>query len=143
MSKLTKWIGATLREAAWAPVLVFLVHVCLDGASDIYARFPEFDIPMHFCGGVAIAFFFHRASWSASKFGIMGPFHPVNHVVLVFSLVCVAAVFWEFAEFVCDHAMGTRHQTGLDDTLLDMFLGITGGLVFLVVNQSIRRSTTT
>jgi hypothetical protein len=99
-ANLSRWIGATTREAAWAPSLVFLLHVILDQTLDIYTRFPLFDIPMHFAGGVTIAFFFHRASINASQFGILGPFHPVTHVILVFSLVCAAAVFWEFAEFI-------------------------------------------
>jgi hypothetical protein len=41
-------------------------------------------------------------------------------------------VFWEFAEYVYDRAFGTRHQLSLDDTLLDMLLGIIGGGVFLI-----------
>ncbi len=90
------------------------------------------DIPMHFLGGVVIAFFFHRASLAAFRHGILGPFHRVTHTVLVFALTCMAAVFWEFAEFLSDHFFGTHAQLGLDDTLFDMFLGISGGITLLV-----------
>jgi hypothetical protein len=41
-------------------------------------------------------------------------------------------VFWEFAEFTSDALFGTQAQLGLDDTMLDMALGIAGGLSYAV-----------
>ena len=121
-----------MGEAGWAPSLVFIVHVFVHVAFHAYERYPTLDMPAHFLGGVVIAFFFHRASINASRFGVLGPFHPTTHLALVIALVCSVTVFWEFAEYVYDRLFGTRHQLDLDDTLLDMLLGILGGAAFLI-----------
>jgi len=68
----------------------------------------------------------------ASSQGIIGPYHPITHHVLVLALTCVATVGWEFAEFLCDRFFGTHAQLGLADTLGDMLLGICGGTALLV-----------
>lgn len=79
-----------------------MLQLVLLAVFDIYARFPQFDVPMHFLGGIAMAFFLHRAAVNGCRFGILGPFHPLTHVVLGLGLTCMAAVFWEFPEFLVD-----------------------------------------
>lgn len=133
-----KWIGMTLREGAWAPLLVFLSHVIADRVFHAYGRFPSLDIPMHFLGGVAIAVFFYRACWNASHLGLLGPYHPLTHRLLVFTLVGTTTGFWEFTENISDHLFGTHGQVDLDDTMKDMALGMAGGLTFLI-GHSFRR----
>ena len=116
------------------PAIVLMIfHVVAASGFDAYDRFPALDIPMHFLGGVVIAYFFHRASMVASSHGIIGPFHPTTHAVLIFSLTCTTTVFWEFAEFLTDRFFGTHAQLGLNDTLGDMLLGICGGITLLAV----------
>lgn len=129
---LSSWIAATSREAAWAPTILFLLHVLASRVFNGYDYLPWLDKPMHYLGGVAIAFFFHRASVNASRFGVIGGFHRLTHLLLVFALVSTTTIFWEFAEFINDRFFGGQAQLGLEDTLLDMFLGIVGGLSFLV-----------
>jgi hypothetical protein len=129
--------GETCRMGA---LLVFGVHVLAIRVLDAYSRFPSFDIPMHFLGGIAIAYFFHRSASSASSCGLIGPFEPISHMVLVFALTCTATVFWEFAEYVSDRFLGTNAQLGLGDTLLDMFLGIVGGVTLLPIARAWRRA---
>jgi hypothetical protein len=90
---------------------------------------------MHVLGGAVIAYFFHGASIAASRRDVIGPFHRITHIVLVFALTCTAAVFWEFGEFVVDRTFGTHAQLGLDDTLGDMLLGICGGTVLILATQ--------
>lgn len=90
---------------------------------------------MHILGGVVIAYFFHGASIAASRHGVIGPFHRVNHIALVFALTCAATVFWEFGEFIVDRTFGTNAQLGLDDTLGDMLLGILGGVALIFFTQ--------
>jgi hypothetical protein len=135
------WSLQVIRQAGWPAIALFAFHVIASRGFNAYVRFPSLDIPMHILGGVVIAYFFHRASMAASSHGIIGPFHSVSHTVLVFSLTCSAAVFWEFAEFFSDHLCGTHAQLGLEDTLKDMFLGICGGIVFLIATYftSLRR----
>ena len=78
-----------------------------------------------------MAFFFHRASINGSKRGLLGPFHPTTHVLLVFFATCSATVFWEFAEFVNDRYFDGHTQVGLTDTMVDMSIGICGGITLL------------
>jgi len=111
---------------------VFVMHVIASLGFDAYDSYPRLDIPMHFLGGVSIAYFFHRASLAASAHGLLGRFHRVTHIVLVFALTCTATVFWEFAEFVTDRYLRTNAQIGLDDTLKDMFFGTCGGVALLI-----------
>src|ERR671910_73152 len=66
LTALPDWIENSLREAGWAPLLVFGIHVMALGAFNAYERFPYVDLPMHFFGGVVTAFFFHRVSINAS-----------------------------------------------------------------------------
>jgi hypothetical protein len=123
---------STLREAAWAPIAVFLAHVIASRVFHAYVAFPPLDIPMHLLGGAAIAFFFHRGLVNASIPGLLGPLHPATHRLLVFSLVGTTTVFWEFVEFISDRYFGTHAQLGLADTMKDMCMGILGCLLFLV-----------
>jgi len=51
--------------------------------------------------------------------------------LLIFALTGTATVFWEFAEFFSDQLFATHAQLGLGDTLLDMALGIGGGITYL------------
>jgi len=39
---------------------------------------------------------------------------------------------WEFAKFLADHFIDAGAQKSLADTMLDMALGFTGALVFLI-----------
>ena len=130
-----QWGRQTIRQGGLPPLIVLVIHIIASRCFHAYDRFPAFDIPMHILGGAAIAYFFHRASSAASEHGIIGPFHRINHAILVFALTCTASVFWEFAEFITDHYFGTHAQLGLNDTLGDMFFGICGGITFLAVNQ--------
>lgn len=86
---------------------------------------------MHVAGGVAIAWFLHRAAVNAAHAGWLAPFHAVTHVVLVLGLVGSTTVLWEFAEYFSDRYLGTHAQGGLQDTLLDMALGLCGGIAML------------
>jgi hypothetical protein len=122
----------TLRQAAWAPILVFGLHSISASSLDLYAAWPPLDIPMHFFGGMAIAFFFSRAYRVAEEMDFLGRPSAILFPVAVFALTCTAAVFWEFAEFLSDRFFNTQMQDGLEDTLFDMFLGIVGGIALLV-----------
>lgn len=135
-----EWSIGSVRRGGLPAIALFTFHVIASRGFHAYERFPPLDIPMHFLGGVAIAYFFHRASIAASSHGIIGPFHRVTHIVLVFALTCAATVFWEFAEFLADRYLGTHAQLGLDDTLGDMLLGICGGVTFIIITLAARRN---
>ena len=126
-----QWINRTLREAGWAPLGVFVIHVIALGAYDGYTRLPGLDVIMHFIGGIVMAYFLHSASINASRMGIIGPHHRVTHRLLVFTATCTVAVFWEFAEFTLDATLGTFSQAGVVDTMSDLFFGVLGAGVFI------------
>src|SRR5262245_35746481 len=120
---LIPWLLQTLRRAGWAPILVFGLHVVAARVLGLYRLWPPTDIPMHFFGGVAIAFFFAHAYRAAEELDLLGQPSAVLYVVMVFALTCSATVFWEFAEFLSDRYFGTHMQNGLEDTLGDMLIG--------------------
>ena len=138
--RLFHWSIEAIRRGGLPAIALFTFHVIASRGFHAYEQFPRLDIPMHFFGGLVIAYFFHRASIAASSHGIIGSFHRVTHSVLVFGLTCAAAVFWEFAEFITDRYFGTRAQLGLDDTLGDMLLGVCGGVTFIIISVAAKRN---
>src|SRR5918994_530257 len=132
LTALPDWIENSLREAGWAPLLVFGIHVMALGAFNAYERFPYVDLPMHFFGGVVTAFFFHRVSINASLLGITRPYQSSRHRLFVFTSTCTVALTWEFSEFITGwYSAGA--EEGLNDTIGDLFLGIVGCLAFIVL----------
>jgi hypothetical protein len=120
-----------ILRASWAPWLVFLLHVFASRALHAYLLFPPLDIPMHFFGGVAIAYFFAACARALGITSVAPAPARIAPALLVFSLTCSASVFWEFAEFFSDRLFGTHAQLSLEDTLLDMALGTAGGALFV------------
>ena len=123
------------------PIFVLATHFFLLLFFNIYEVFPWFDIPMHFLGGMAV---------SITYFLILGYLQKENYlrinssikIIFVFALVSLTAVFWEFFEFSLEYLTGLGLQGDLNDTMLDLFLGIFGGLlavIFLENNRSLRR----
>lgn len=131
MSVWLAWAIDSLRRAAWAPVLVFVFHIMAIIGFNIYSRFPEFDIPMHFVGGVAIAYFFGGCYQAAAKRELLGQPAAVMFPPMILGLTCLAAVVWEFAEFLVEQWFGIRTQPSLADTLLDLLMGLLGGAIWI------------
>jgi uncharacterized membrane protein len=98
-----------------------------------YESVPDLDIPMHLLGGVSIAFFFWRSVTCEAAGAVLGTLSRFGQLLLTLALVCASTVGWEFAEWTTDYLGWTRAQGGLGDTMLDMLLGILGGVGFLVV----------
>jgi hypothetical protein len=124
--KLMNWIGITFREAAWAPIAVFVSYLVgfVFGWFDL---FPPLDIPTHFMGGVAITYFYRSAIRNLQKF--VGEIPIGVQIVFAFTATGTTTIVWEFLEFLSDHFLGTQHVFGLNDTLKDMFFGLAGGLL--------------
>ena len=125
-------IGIELvRRAMWFPLALFVVNIFLSYVLFAYSYFPRLDRPMHVLGGIAIAYSVWRGIDVLVNSGFLERVQPALLAVLVFALTSTAAVFWEFSQFVSDYTIGTNSQVGLNDTLIDMLLGIIGGLVYL------------
>jgi len=119
------------RSALWAPLAVFVAHVVLSLAFNGYQRMPGLDIPAHVLGGMAIAFFFSRLLDILGDYTIIDRVDGLLRAIFLIALTATAAVLWEFAEYISDHSFGTQAQGDLEDTLLDMLLGILGGFTMV------------
>ena len=123
------WIASTLREAAWAPLSVFgLYWVGL--TFDLYKAFPPLDIPTHFLGGVAITYFYRSAIRHSQK--LVGEI-PLP-IQILFAITCTGTttILWEFYENFADFFLDTNMVRGLQDTIMDLFLGLLGALVLSI-----------
>ena len=119
------------------PAGVFLLNMFLDVAFDLYHYIPWLDVPMHFLGGVSIAY----AAFLFLRFFREKGFMEINNKVLVIliivSLVALVAVLWEFYEFFMKIFFQLDYQPSLNDTLLDLVMGLIGGLAGALVFRKI------
>lgn len=124
-------IRQTLRDFGWAPVVVFATHVVLLLVFDAYTEFAALDLPMHFIGGVAMAYVLHGGLINACQMEILAGNQPIADGIFVFTGTTTVAVFWEFGEFFADQTFGTRWQPSVGDTMTDLLLGVVGAGLFV------------
>jgi hypothetical protein len=125
------WLRNTFQQAAWAPCIVFIFYAIVAKGFNAYIIYPWLDIPTHFCGGVAITYFFLVATTHSQL--LIGHIPRLVHLLLSLGLTAITAVVWEFLEFSSDIALGTKMNLGVFDTLSDLFFGLLGGIVMLFV----------
>ena len=125
----TAWIMDTLREAAWAPLVVFISYLVAK-SFQLFLIFPPLDIPTHFLGGVAITYFYRVAIKNTQRRVGKIPF-PIQ---VMFAFICTGttAIFWEFYEYISDVLFDTQMVRGVTDTTVDFFVGLLGALVLSV-----------
>jgi hypothetical protein len=95
------------------------------------------DIPTHFMGGVAITYFYRSAIYNSQYF--LGEIPIPIQVLLGFTSTGTTTVLWEFYENSFDSLFGTQMVRGLGDTLVDLFLGISGALLLTVFYRRRRK----
>jgi len=115
-----------VREAAWAPVSVLVVH---EVAARMFKHEPYVDPVMHFLGGSAIAFFVYRVCRIGGRF--LGAPSRLAIDLLAFGLTSSVALMWEFGEVLSVRVLGSRAHTSAADTLRDLLLGMIGAIVCL------------
>jgi hypothetical protein len=123
------WILVTLREAAWAPLSVFGSYL-LALTFHLFKLFPPLDIPFHFLGGMTITYFYRSAIRNSQKLVGEVPF-PIR-ILFAFTCAATTAILWEFNENFLDFFLGTHMVRGLSDTIMDLFLGLLGALIFSI-----------
>ena len=128
-----RWMLRSVREAAWAPLLVLGAVGVAAAGLDLYTRWPWLDMPTHFVGGIAVTYFFWRA-------GAHAPWFARRHANAGRALVALAgtasmALLWEAFEFVADRFLGGHMQHGLMDTAADIILGLAGGVAYLALRS--------
>jgi hypothetical protein len=125
-SQVLAWIRVTLREAAWAPLGVFLFYL-IAKSQKLFLAFPPLDIPIHFLGGVVITYFYRVAIRHSQRLVGEIPF-PVQ-VIFAFTCTGTTTIFWELYEYVSDFLFHTQMVRGVTDTTVDFFVGLSGALV--------------
>jgi len=134
MNKWFSCIVTAIRKGCWLPFLVFVLHeVCAHAFGNLYDAWPPLDIPMHFIGGFAIAYFASVIVRQCEEYGFITIHSDIAAAMFIFALTLSAAVFWEYAEWLSDHFIGTQSQKGLDDTLLDTVVGLLGGSLYILI----------
>ncbi|MDF1798437.1 MAG: hypothetical protein P1V81_04625 [Planctomycetota bacterium] len=124
-------LTTAVRRRGWLPLAVFGFHLLASFVLNAYEAWPPLDLPMHFTGGVAIAYFAWGAVDAFEEYGLLQTSTGLLRSLLVFGLGTTAAVFWEFGEFLVDRIAGAKEQLGLTDTLADMLLGQLGCLTLI------------
>ena len=130
---------STLFHILRFPILVFFVNAVFD-TKGIYYTFLWIDMPMHFLGGVSIAVAGAQFLAYLQERGLVGKLPFLFHAFFVMSFVGLAAVLWELWEFARDYLARTSTQVNLPDTMIDMFFGLLGGFIALVVLFFFRKS---
>jgi hypothetical protein len=119
------WLFPTLREAAWAPLGVFLLYL-VAYHFQLYQLFPPLDIPTHFLGGVAITYFFRIAIRRSQK--TVGEIPLPVQVLFAFTCAGTTTILWELCEYLFDLFFSTQMVRGVTDTTVDFFAGLLGAL---------------
>lgn len=130
---IVKTILALLKRAGWAPVLVFTLHVLFSRAVDVYMNYRWSDVPMHYFGGIAMAYFLSTCFAALPEGIVSRKVRPYAQLILVASLTVTAAVFWEFCEYASDSIFKTNALGNVYDTLQDLALGTVGGITYLIL----------
>jgi hypothetical protein len=131
MQSILIWLRAAILRAGWAPIAVFAIHVVISRGLGAYLALPGLDVPMHILGGVAIAHFFRLGTAVPEATPVLGNLSRSGRTILCAALVAAAALVWELLEWTGDALGYTSAQVDLDDTMLDMLLGLAGGALYL------------
>lgn len=128
-----------LVKYGWFPAAVFLVHSILALIFGLYDRIFWLDIVMHSTGGVAIAYFIANVAVYLNQAGRVAVGQGIAFLLAVFGLVALAAVLWEFAEFITDSVFGINSQRNVVNVMKDQFFGLLGGAAYLLFVRPERR----
>jgi hypothetical protein len=116
-----------LRNAAWAPLAVLVLHAIL---AEIFGHEPYVDPAIQLCGGVAVAYLLHEACVTLPM--LLGLPSTLGRNLMAFGLTAAVAILWEVGEFCWDIIFGTDIQGDVPETMRDLILGLLGAMVFLI-----------
>lgn len=119
------------------PVFVLILHIFLL-FFDVYRVLPWFDMPLHFIGGVSVSMTYFFILKYLQKENYL-KINSLIRIIFVFALVALTAVSWEFFEFSAEYITGLGLQGDLNDTMLDLFLGLFGGLLAVIFLENSKR----
>ena len=118
------------------PIVFYLFNLIINWMG-VYLRYPWIDIPMHFLGGAAVAYSFVLIFKFAEKKNWMRINNRLVFVFIILSSVALIAVLWEFYEYIIIHLLKMINvEQNLKDTILDLFMGLCGGLFVGLVTKN-------
>jgi hypothetical protein len=132
-NKCINWIIVTLKESAWAPLSVVIFYF-IGLALHLFDMYPPLDIPTHFMGGVAITYFYRSIIRNSQR--IVGDIPLSIQIVFAFTTTGTTTILWEFYENIMDRFFGFHMVRGLEDTLVDLILGLSGALVLSLLYRN-------
>ena len=110
----------------YLPALLFLANKFIAVPLGAYQQWWWFDIPMHFLGGILIAYSLILVLRNLDKEIIIKD--RFLEILVIIGLLSSIAIYWEFYEFakrMISHGL----QNSLEDTLLDLIMGLVGGFI--------------
>lgn len=128
----TKFTAHDLVRLALYPYLVYLLNVALISLFPYAVEVYRLDIPLHLLGGLSIAAsvsYLLRWLEANGRVIIRQRFYQA---FLIVAMVTLAAVLWEWYEFLHDHFFGSRYQPSKADTMKDLAIGMLGGALYCV-----------
>lgn len=121
------------------PTIVLVVHMIAWKIFKIYAIYPNLDIPMHYIGGLAIAYAASRTLAYLEDEKLISRLNKTILLITIFSLTATATVFWELAEFLGDRYLDLHVQPSLANTMQDQFMGLLGGATWTAIFDKYRK----
>ncbi|HVS64597.1 MAG TPA: hypothetical protein VMT85_13965 [Thermoanaerobaculia bacterium] len=123
-------LAEVLRTKAWLPAVVLAVHLLFARVLHAYQAVPALDLAVHGLGGFAIGYVFDGVLQILGRQGD-ARLSGSGRLVLAFALVCTTTVLWELGEVLSDRILGTGALLSLENSLLDMLVGIVGGVGYV------------
>jgi len=117
------------------PLFLFLFNWVLF-FFNVYSFVEWIDIPLHLLGGSLVAFTYLFSLRYLQKRNYL-KINSITRVIFVFALVALTAVLWEFFEFSLTFITGFGFQGTLNDTMFDLFLGLFGGLLSVMLLEKL------
>ncbi|MCB0076081.1 MAG: hypothetical protein KDD73_01585 [Anaerolineales bacterium] len=135
MNRLLTTAWKVVKVGGWFPLLVFALHVVISRILHLYLYWPTVDIPMHFAGGLSIAYFVSCAFQTLPRYFAQRSRTVLLELLLIATLTTTAAVCWEFAEFAIDQLLGSNVQVSLANTMQDMAMGMLGATFIILIRS--------
>jgi hypothetical protein len=124
------WLHHTLRQAAWAPLLVFFAYLIAAKGFQAYLLYPSLTMPTYFLGGMAITYFYLTALYFAQL--LIGATPRLIQQIAALGLSALTAIFWEFSEIIGHLTVGARLHVGDNDALAELFFAIFGATMMVL-----------
>lgn len=113
-------------------LVAIFVGIFLVSLEFLFIRFELFDylphigVVLHIIGGLTVCFFFNYLFFKTNlKVG------DLYRSIFLIGCVCLSAVLWEGFEWILGYILHIPFQSTLDNTMLDLYTGITGGILGL------------